>query len=385
MSERNLVIDNLRGIAMLGVIGIHAGDYVLKSATPWSALYVLLEVLTRFSVPAFFFISGYGLFTAYPLEKRLEYASFLKKRVFSIIIPYLAWSFIYLWAWKVMPLNPLAVDWLELGKTLFFGKASYHLYFLVLLWWFYVTLPCWRWLVGKIDQGGRARLGLSLVVLTALQLWLYDWSSWYWKYPDWINYNHVLSNLLTERFNYCPLFYGVVFIMGALGARHAGFCRQMLKKYWPGWTLLWLASAAMMVLKFYELLHSGVAIMDAGDILNQLTPRGLLYTVASLLCFCSLLDFARGWGQKLLRSLSNHSLVIYLVHPLFLDGIPYHTGLLNLRFDQIPMPVYYFMVLGGAWVFSILLRAAAKKVGLLGRLFLGRDISRQAQTLRAKL
>ena len=376
MAERNLVIDNLRGIAMLGVIGIHAGDYVLKSATPWSALYVLLEVLTRFSVPTFFFISGYGLFTAYPLERKLEYGSFLQKRVYSIIVPYLAWSFIYLWAWKVVPLNPLSIDWIELGKILFFGKASYHLYFLVLLWWFYVTLPFWRFLVARLDLGGKVRLRVGLLFLTFLQLWLYDWSSWYWKYPDWINYNHILSNLLTERINYWPVFYGLVFVLGALAARHAVWWKLNLKKYWLGLTIFWLGAAGMMVTRFYELFHGGMAIMDAGDILNQLTPRGLLYTVAAILCFCAWLSYAKGLSLKVLRSLANHSLVIYLVHPLFLDGIPYHLNLINLRLDQIPMPIYYLVVLACAWGFSIILRAAARKAGFIGKLLLGRDLSR---------
>jgi hypothetical protein len=46
--KRNLVIDNLRGLAMLGVIGIHIGTFVLSSSTPGLGLFLLLQIFTRF-------------------------------------------------------------------------------------------------------------------------------------------------------------------------------------------------------------------------------------------------------------------------------------------------------------------------------------------------
>ena len=45
MPERNQIIDDLRGICMLGVIGIHVGSFVLEAPYPNSFLYMLLEIL----------------------------------------------------------------------------------------------------------------------------------------------------------------------------------------------------------------------------------------------------------------------------------------------------------------------------------------------------
>ena len=56
---------------MLGVVAIHVGDLVMQSGTPWNWLYLLCEVLSRYSVPTFFFISGYGLFLFPSLGKAL--------------------------------------------------------------------------------------------------------------------------------------------------------------------------------------------------------------------------------------------------------------------------------------------------------------------------
>ena len=58
---RNQTIDNLRGLCLLGVIAIHVGSISLSSNSFW--FYTLLEVLSRYSVPAFFFVSGFGLFS----------------------------------------------------------------------------------------------------------------------------------------------------------------------------------------------------------------------------------------------------------------------------------------------------------------------------------
>ena len=56
MPERNQIIDDLRGICMLGVIGIHVGSFVLEAPYPNSFLYMLLEIPTRnyYSLSAFF-------------------------------------------------------------------------------------------------------------------------------------------------------------------------------------------------------------------------------------------------------------------------------------------------------------------------------------------
>ena len=80
MGQRNKLIDNLRGICMLGVIAIHAGSSIAASASPNVHIYMLFEVLSRYSVPAFFFISGYGLFASYNLYQKLNYFPYLHKR-----------------------------------------------------------------------------------------------------------------------------------------------------------------------------------------------------------------------------------------------------------------------------------------------------------------
>ena len=96
MTERNKTIDKLRGICMLGVLGIHTGSLVLMSVSPNQHLYMLFEILSRYSVPAFFFVSGYGLFCHYKPGTEINYRQFIKKRFQSSGIPYLSWSLFYM-------------------------------------------------------------------------------------------------------------------------------------------------------------------------------------------------------------------------------------------------------------------------------------------------
>ena len=43
MSERNIVVDRLRALAMLGVLGIHIGPFVFASSTPRLDLFLLFQ------------------------------------------------------------------------------------------------------------------------------------------------------------------------------------------------------------------------------------------------------------------------------------------------------------------------------------------------------
>ena len=66
--ERVPAIEYMRGISMLGVVGIHVGSqYLMNNPTPNLQLLALYEIVTRFSVPIFFFIScvQFSLFIRY--------------------------------------------------------------------------------------------------------------------------------------------------------------------------------------------------------------------------------------------------------------------------------------------------------------------------------
>jgi membrane-bound acyltransferase YfiQ involved in biofilm formation len=289
--KRNLVIDNLRGLAMLGVIGIHIGTFVLSSSTPGLGLFLLLQIFTRFAVPAFFFISGYGLFCNDALNKPLDYVASVRHHLRTVGVPYLVWSLFYIWLWQwedmIRPDGTFSPS--VLFVKLLLGEGCYHIYFLVILLGFYLTLPLWRWLVRLIDRPFRVGTAACLAVLAGLQLWLYHWNAVYWTYPSWTAQYKIILRLLNERINYIPLFYGFVFVLGGWCAIHEDAMRDWLRSHLVVTLIAFAASCAVYLHSFYGYLAQGMKLAEIPGHLTQLTPEGLLYTVCWIFFFCAVL------------------------------------------------------------------------------------------------
>ena len=212
---RNTIIDNLRGICMLGVIGIHIGSLALAPNN--FTLYLLLEILSRYSVPSFFFISGYGLACTDKgllSDSRLNYIDFMKKRLRGAGLPYLSWSLFYmLYFWLILP--PGFVSWnpLHVAYVLFFGLGCYHLYFMVILLWFYASYPLWRRLLCIIIHQS---IPFMLVLLFIFQLAF----NWWTTHPglNTAGWSVLAKNFFDYRLNYLPLHYLLIFMSGGLAA-----------------------------------------------------------------------------------------------------------------------------------------------------------------------
>ncbi len=362
MKNRNVIFDNLRGICMLGVIAIHAGSFVMDSGTASVHIFMFMEILSRYSVPAFFFISGYGLFYTYSLEKPLAYWPFIKKRLTSIGVPYIIWSLFYLVAYDHTYHDIQNWHLQELGFTLAFGNAVYHIYFLVILMWFYLLFPLWRKLLSLME---KCTLKVSLPLLFLAQLYLYNLSSHFWGYPAWIMKSDFIYNLFQYRLNYFPFFYLFVFILGGIIARNYETFVSFLRKHFKLITLFFFLSASCNAAVFYRHLYKWH--MDLETIVNtlqQLSTYGLVYTIASLFFFCALLDKYRDHKLAWLQKLSQRSFLIYLVHPLIMDQLYLQLQFLGIKFSSVPMQLFYLTVVAISYFAAVLIHKALKKINL---------------------
>ena len=75
---RLAAIEYIRGISMMGVIGIHIGSQYIMNPSANIHLVALFETFTRFSVPIFFFISAFGLFYNLNINAPFNFISFTK-------------------------------------------------------------------------------------------------------------------------------------------------------------------------------------------------------------------------------------------------------------------------------------------------------------------
>lgn len=377
---RNTIIDNLRGICMLGVIGIHIGSLAL--ATNNFTLYLLLEILSRYSVPSFFFISGYGLACTDKgllSGSRLNYIGFMKKRLRGAGLPYLSWSLFYmLYFWLILP--PGFVSWnpLHVAYVLFFGLGCYHLYFMVILLWFYASYPLWRWLLRIIIHQS---IPFMLVLLFIFQLAF----NWWTTHPglNTAGWSVLAKNFFDYRLNYLPLHYLLIFISGGLAACYWEKFIALLRRYSAMVCVIFAASVAWDVQSCYEAVTvKGYTLIDLANTYHQLSPQGLCYTVGSLLFFCLALDWLERKAQsegslakpfyKAISILSAYSMLIYFVHPLLLDWLSSAYNHFGIIMTVKKVALSYVLLVLGSLVLSILLTKAFEKCSTAKLLFTGK-------------
>ena len=94
----SILVRNLRLPLLVGIVYFHTHFFkyvdqtVLDSYTVFSALnFVFTDIIFQCCVPLFFVFSGYFFFHERTLTPQL-YAQKLKKRVFSLLIPYIIWN-----------------------------------------------------------------------------------------------------------------------------------------------------------------------------------------------------------------------------------------------------------------------------------------------------
>ena len=411
---RNTIIDNLRGICMLGVIGIHIGSLALAPNN--FTLYLLLEILSRYSVPSFFFISGYGLACTDKgllSGSRLNYIDFMKKRLRGAGLPYLSWSLFYmLYFWLILP--PGFVSWnpLHVAYVLFFGLGCYHLYFMVILLWFYASYPLWRRLLRIIIH---QNIPFMLVLLFIFQLAF----NWWTTHPglNTAGWSVLAKNFFDYRLNYLPLHYLLIFMSGGLAACYWEKFITLLRSYSAMVCVIFAASVAWDVQSCYEAVTvKGYTLIDLANTYHQLSPQGLCYTVGSLLFFCLALDWLERRAQakahteapnalqsipqaashteaplggschrkvtergsltnllyKAISILSAYSMLIYFVHPLLLDWLSSAYNHFGIIMTVKKVALSYVLLVLGSLVLSILLTKAFEKCSTLKLLFTGK-------------
>ena len=377
---RNTIIDNLRGICMLGVIGIHIGSLALAPNN--FILYLLLEILSRYSVPSFFFISGYGLACTDKgllSGSRLNYIDFMKKRLRGAGLPYLSWSLFYmLYFWLILP--PGFVSWNPLHVTyvLFFGLGCYHLYFMVILLWFYASYPLWRQLLRIIIHKS---IPFMLVLLFIFQLAF----NWWTTHPglNTAGWSVIAKNFFDYRLNYLPLHYLLIFMSGGLAACYWEKFIALLRRYSAMVCMIFAASMAWDVQSCYEAVTvKGYTLIDLANTYHQLSPQGLCYTVGSLLFFCLALDWLERKAQsegslakpfyKAISILSAYSMLIYFVHPLLLDWLSSAYNHFGIIMTVKKVALSYVLLVLGSLAISILLTKAFAKCSTAKLLFTGK-------------
>lgn len=356
-SQRLVFIDSVRGLAMLGVIGIHTGSYTLLNPYVNVHLFALLEISSRFSVPIFFFLSAFGLFLNQSLKEPFSFKSFLQRRLRSVLLPYIVWSFIYLLHGALVVHDYSFLNLAELIKILFFGLASYQLYFMVLLIWFYLLMPFWRYFL-KILAAHPLILFPCLLVGQIL----FNYYSCYELKNDlvwpW------LQSFIQYRLNFWVLHYVFIFMVGAYLGLNWPNLKVRMQQQLPALTLFFTVTLVLILGHYYTLLWLyHYTPEQAVNTVQQLSPFGVLYTLGASLFLLTLFSTATlpSWITAPLTRIGRNSNILYLVHPL----IMYYAITLFLQhmytLTALAAIIFYTVVLLGSLLFAWFLKQLTPK------------------------
>ena len=312
---RLAAIEYIRGISMMGVIGIHVGSQYLSNPAANPHLIALFEIFTRFSVPIFFFISAFGLFYNLDIHAPFDARHFYVRRIKTVLIPYLVWSVFYILHDSLLYGTGLPSPFYFCG-LLFFGSAKYQLYFLVILLWFYLLMPLWIALVRRLTLRG---LGVLLVLQVLFDYWSsfsVPFNLYVYGLPD----DSLLKPLLMYRLNYWVLHYLFIFLLGGWLAVHIDAFHRFMQECRTAITVLFYLSMASLLGYYYALLAQGQTPLDGINTAHQLCPAGIFYTLMASLFFFTIFTYQRYPSvlNPVLHLLGKHSYFAYLVHPLFI-------------------------------------------------------------------
>lgn len=314
-------IQYLRGFAFLAVVVQHSiGHYfaVPEAKLEDGVLMGLFLLLAKFAVPLFIFITGLVLF--YNYDGSVRYVPFIRKRFNDILLPYLPWALLY----AVLFHHPTA-SWESIRQLLLdivTGTASYHLWYIVMIFQFYLAFPPLQRAVLQADRR-VGRTGAALLVLLGL---FYIWYiGVHGTLSDAVGRLHipVLSDLFTAYDDRNAVHYFYYFLLGAAAGLHMERWKAFLtasRVYIRiGYGVVFAVLLYVTISRFQLSPHLTIQY-NATLLLQPLMALFLIVAVFAM--HAEALAFAGGAPARLRAAMSrigSLSYVAYLAHALMLD------------------------------------------------------------------
>lgn len=310
-APRLTAVDTFRGLTIMEVVAHHTSGMALRHAEAGSLAYELLLILNRtlhFAVPAFVFLSAVVLTRS--LLKKFDLGRYFTRRVTRGAWPYLLWSALYA-VWYVIttqrPPEQLA-DPERWSFWLLYGKASFHLYFLLVALEVYLLLPLLLPLARR-----RPPIGLMLGLGLAVQLGVY-----------FLN-----REVLTLQFPASTVLWYLLPVLTGIGV---GARLDEFPAWWRQRLPLLLGALAVV---FALYLPTAVGNLK-GEPTVPLHYNALNWGY-SILVALTLLGAAYAWQRRgpegggtlrrAIATLGTVSLPIYLIHPALLQFLEYGVGI----------------------------------------------------------
>ncbi|MEW5939262.1 MAG: acyltransferase [Chloroflexota bacterium] len=338
---RILWVDLVRAAAGFGVVFTHVTMIVVnywdkkplvRGDEVWWTTSVFYAFLARSALGLFFMISGYLL-----LPAQSDTFTFLKKKVWRLLVPLVFWGTFYLVWHGDLPEDPVKYV-KSILVSLATGKVEFHLWFLYTFIGFYLFMPILRVFVHNAKEG---------------DLWYYA-AIWFLLGPAFIWFLSLTGDQLAlTQFPYFGGFIGFLLLGYLLGKRD-------LSPKWilAAWILLPLWAGAETYSLYYQ---TKVNKLMNDAMFDTLTVYVTPYVLLSFLAL-------KGLGQRiqanlapgsripgLIETLGRASLGVILIHVFVLEYMYEGIGGIHLApYDFHPaLSVPVVSVVGYAICFAI--------------------------------
>lgn len=284
-------MDLLRALSTIAVILIHVTGIILYNTSNKGLTYnisLILNQLSRFSVPAFIFLSGFGLALSY--KKESKYLYYLIHRLKKIIPDYLVWCIIYIFLIE----NP-NLSYSDKIHNIFDGTLYYHFYFVPIIIILYLIFPIfYKFFKTKFALFITFFLNMGIYILL--------------RYP---NIPKNVSEKLTRESTINWIFY---FVLGVYLCTNYNKIHIFIKKHKTKLLILLLITTYVLLKDTYSCLEINSSL-DYGT--TFIRPSVMLFSTFFILYIMSF-NFNNLSFKKILYIVSKHSYTIYLSHPLLL-------------------------------------------------------------------
>lgn len=283
-------MDVIRTLATISVILIHISATILYRTNVNSNTYkgfLIINQLSRFSVPAFIILSGMGLINTYKKDK--GYFKFLSHRLYKTVPRYLVWCVIYI------VFVTKAFNIYKSGNDIIFGNVYYHLYFVPIIVEFYLFFPFIYKFIGS-----KWSLLVTFVITTGILV-----ATHYFTLPGILVRFFERKNMLNW------IFY---FSLGAFIGKNMDYIKEKAVKYR---ILVFITFIAVTFGLIYESMVTTKFVSDIDYVATFLRPSVLIYST-----IFTFFIFSINWKEDLLMKsiqyISKSSYGVYLSHAFIL-------------------------------------------------------------------
>ena len=329
-NKRNISIDLVKLIAIIGVVIIHSCDFSAPVASASWSFSLLWRTLSGAAVPLFLMSSGAVMLSS---QKELPLKKLYFKNILRILIAMVFWGIAYK-IYHLLQINALTFQSFINGvKEVLVFNQEFHFYYMHMMLIVYVFLPVTKIIINNASKNQLIYLLLLWFFFAIIYPGLRQF------YP--FNLFGGITTMWGINLTYASIGYG---IMG-----------YYLKKYplsvFKSVVLIFAGIFSMFALTFYKSSQLGVLYEHylAGNCICAFMLAGGIFSLALNIRINS------PKAKWLISYLSKSSFCIYLVHMLVMYVLKENGINTNFAPNIISIPLFAFLVFGISLVFYFIL------------------------------